>query len=96
MVVAEAEVASAAKEAAHLAGRMTMIDAQRLGRRLADAARVSLPLQDGPVVLQGQSVTTRTVLIPEILVSCPSVAPVRILEVLAGGPASAPDLRAQP
>jgi hypothetical protein len=48
VVIAEAEIARAAQEAAHLSGRMTMIDAQWPVRSLADRARMSLAREDGP------------------------------------------------
>src|SRR5919106_2350094 len=56
VVIAEAEIARAAQKAAHLSGRMTMIDAQWPVRSLADRARMSLAREDGPVLLQGQPV----------------------------------------
>jgi len=51
-VIAKPDIASIAKQAADLAGRMAMIDAKRQAGPLADRACIVLPLQDGFELLQ--------------------------------------------
>jgi len=92
LVVAEAEIAVAAQEAAHLAGSVTMIDAERLARRLADAADLSLPLQHGPVVLQGQPVALDATLVAKVRVGRPAAAPARVIDLPARGLACLSDI----
>ena len=96
LVVAEAEIAVAAQEAPHLAGGVTMIDAERLARRLADAADVSLPLPHGPVVLQGQPIATGSLPVSKVGVGRPPAPVARLLAGLASVAACLSDIQAQP
>jgi len=82
VVMAEPEIARAAQEAAHFAGHVTMVDAQRPVRSLADRARMSLARQDGPVLLQGQPVAASARLVANFGVLRPS-APPRVVCPLA-------------
>jgi len=96
LVVAEAEIAVAAQEAAHLAGSVTMIDAERLARRLADAADLSLPLQHGPVVLQGQPVAAGATPVAKVGVGRPALAAARVIALPARGLACPSDIQTKP
>jgi hypothetical protein len=82
VVIAEAEIARAAQEAAHLSGRMTMIDAQWPVRSLADRARMSLAREDGPVLLQGQPVAASARLVAKFGI-LRAFAPPRVVSLFA-------------
>jgi len=65
---ADCGIAFAAKEAAHLAGRMTVIDAQRPARvLLADGANTSLPFQYRVVVSNGYSISAQELVLALVL-----------------------------
>ena len=73
-----------------------MIDAERLARRLADAADVFLPLPHGPVVLQGQPVAAGATLVAMVRVGRAAAALARVIDLPARGPACLSEIFEKP